>query len=638
MSSLRALKYHFIAIGGTGMGALAGLLRASGHEVRGSDGPIYPPMSDQLAALGIVVFEGYARHNLDWQPDVVVVGNVCRKDHVEVQEATRRNLPLTSMPALLGEAIIADKRSLVVAGTHGKTTTTSLLGHLLVEGGRDPGLMVGGVPINLGRGWRLGDGPEFVVEGDEYDSAFFDKGSKFLHYRANIAILTSVEFDHADIFASMDEVRAAFARFVGGLPADGLLVVAANSAEARAIAEASASCPVQTYAVITGKANARPSSEDSWRNAADWVAGRLDYTKTGRCRFELYHQGLLYDSYETLLIGRHNISNAVAAIAVAHAVGVDARDIRRGLAIFAGVKRRQEVCGIAQGVYVLDDYGHHPTAIEETLRALRKRFTRRRLIAIFEPRSATSRRSTFQREFSAALAHADVAVVGRLYRPDGIPEEQRLDPARLALEVHNSGSMASYIPEVEGIVQHVRGLARPGDVIAVFSSGAFDGMHGKLLAALGDPIRPAKKSDMADVRALASKLGWDASGSDDGSVPGSYDDDYYGDFLVLHNENGFVGCVGLEVYGDAAILRSLAVEGDARGVGYGWLLADTAVQVARYRGVKRIYVTTADASDFFAAKLGFRIVDISTVSPSVASSASFRAQRDRGATAMRLDL
>jgi UDP-N-acetylmuramate: L-alanyl-gamma-D-glutamyl-meso-diaminopimelate ligase len=532
-----------------------------------------------------------------------------------VIEAKRLGLPLTSLPAVLGETFLDGKRSLVVAGTHGKTTTSSLLGHLLMEAGRDPGLFVGGVPLNLGQGWRFGRGPEFVIEGDEYDSAFFDKGSKFLHYRPHTAILTSVELDHVDIFSTMDDVREAFRKFVALIPEDGLLVVAASSAEAMAIARGVARCRVESYGVVGGNGN----TDAQGRHPATWMATNLTDTRSGRCRFELHREGELIDRFETLLVGEHNIGNVVAAVAVAYSLGLDPNDIRRGVFSFAGVKRRQEVCGVAQGVYVLDDYAHHPTAVQETLKALRKRFPKRRVVAVFEPRSASSRRKTFQREYTQALSYADAVVVGRLYDPSGIPEDERLDPQRLALDLHNNRTPASYCQNVDDIVKHLVNTSRPGDVLAILSSGSFDGLHAKLLAALGDAVRPATRLDMKDVRGLAEELDWPLE-----QLP----DEAFCNFLVLHNETGFVGCVGLDVYGEA----------EARGVGYGWLLADTAVAEARHRGVKRIYLLTEHASDFFAAKLGFRVVDVSTVSHAVANSATFRSQGATGATAMRLDL
>ncbi len=606
------------------MGALAGLLRAAGHEVRGSDKPLYPPMSDQLAALQVPVFTGFSPSNLDWGPDAVVVGNVCKKDHPEVQEATRRELPLVSMPALLASEFIADKHSLVVAGTHGKTTTSSLLAEVLVSAGRDPGCFVGGVPIAFGRGWRYGCGPEFVVEGDEYGTAFFDKGSKFLHYRPRTVILTSVELDHVDIFASMEEVRETFRRLVRLIPEDGLLMVAASSAEALDISRRHAKCRIETYGVDRG--DGTPVSADG--HQPTWLASDLEYTRSGRCRFELWKNGELSDRYESLLVGAHNVANTTAVIAVAQSLGVDRTELRRGVAKFAGVKRRQEVRGIAQGVFVVDDYAHHPTAVAETLRGLRRRFEGRRILAIYEPRTATSRRKTFQREFANAFVHADALIVGRVYDQQSIPEDERFDPRQLAHDAHQAGTAATYIENVDDIVRHVVDEARPGDVVVVLSSGSFDGLHDKLLVALGDTIMPATERDRDEIRALLATTGLDGDRIDCGD---------HCSFLVLRNETGFVGCVALEVFGEEAILRSLAVKEGARGVGYGWMLADNAINLARLRGVRRIYLLTETASDFFAEKHGFRVVMPSTISADVADSATFR-NCAPGAITMRLDL
>lgn len=603
------------------MGALAGLLKAAGHDVRGSDRVVYPPMSDQLEELQIPVFKGFSADNLAWKPDSVVVGNVCSKDHAEVVEAKRLGLPLTSLPALLSEQFIANKHSLVVAGTHGKTTTSSLLSHILVRAGRDAGCFIGGVPIGEGRGWRNGAGAEFVVEGDEYDSAFFDKGSKFLHYQPRTAVLTSVELDHVDIFSSMEEVRETFRKFVRLIPGDGLLLVSGASREARAVAR-EATCRVESYAVRNGE----PEIEGE---QPTWLAENLEYTKHGRCRFELRRKGELFGHFESLLVGTHNVANVVAAVAAAHSLGVAADAIRAAVSDFAGIQRRQEIRGIAQGVYVLDDYAHHPTAVRQTLRGLRKRFSKRRLIALYEPRSATSRRKTFQREFVDAFAHADAVVVGKPYDMSNIPKDQRFDPAKLALDLHRGGTKATYIEEVDAIVAHIVDFVRPGDVVAVMSSGSFDGLHDKLLAALGDAVTPARPRDMQEIRDIAAEMKLVSTDLGDADAA---------NFLVLRNETGFVGCVGLEVYGEDAILRSLAVTTTARGVGYGWLLADTAIQVARHRGVRRIYLLTETASDFFAAKHGFRVVDLSTVGAAVSESNTFRSQRDRDAVAMRLDL
>ena len=614
------LKVHFIGIGGTGMGAVAGLLAAAGHEVRGSDTAVYPPMSEQLAALAIPVYEGFAAANLDWTPDAVVVGNVNSRDHVEVVAAQERGIRLTSFPAVLGEQLLTGRHAIVVTGTHGKTTTTSLLAHVLLEAGRDPGLFVGGVPIGLGQGWLLGKGEEFVVEGDEYDTAFFDKGSKFLHYRARTAILTSVELDHVDIFASFDQVREAFRKFVVTLPADGLLVACQEHPEVMAVA-ASARCRVETYAVADDGAEGVAG--------AVWCAHRLEYQRTGRMAFELNGRGQDLGRFETLLAGRHNVGNVVAAIAVAIDRGVQVEIVRRAVASFAGVRRRQELRGIASGVWVLDDYAHHPTAVRETLKALRRRFPKGRLIAAYDPRSATSRRRTFQDEFARAFAHADLVMVGRLFDPTRIPKEERFDPERLALDLHRAGTQASYVPDIDAMVKQLAAAAGPGDVVVALSSGSFDGFHDKLLAELGDAVVPARRTDMAALRTVlaAAELPVDDVG-----------DERFGTFFCLRNEHGLAGTVGLEVLGDDAILRSLAVIEACRGHGYGWILADIAVQWARFRGCGRVYLLTEHASDFFAVKLGFRVVDRSTVSPAVAETTVFRGSTDSRFVAMRLDL
>jgi len=601
------------------MGALAGLLKAAGHEVRGSDKALYPPMSEQLAAMAIPVFEGFAAENLAWGPEVVIVGNVCTKDHPEVVEAQRLGLAMSSLPETLGREFLEGRHSVVVSGTHGKTTTSSLLTHILLSAGREPSCFIGGVPILLGRGWRLGEGREFVVEGDEYDSAFFDKGSKFLHYRPKSVILTSIELDHVDIFSSINAVRETFRKFLRLIPEDGRVVVARDCREAMALVKSDAKCAVETYGV-----EGRPGVED-----ADWLVRNVSYLPSGRCQFELWHQGAFVEGFDTLLGGEHNLANLAATIAIARSLDVSLGDIRTAVRTFAGVRRRQEVRGIAQGVTVIDDYGHHPTAIAETLQGLQHRFPGRRLVALYEPRSATSRRKTFQREFVKAFALADAVAIGRLYAPEKIPKEERFDPDRLALDLHRTGTHARYIPDVGEMVSFVLEEVRPGDVVVVFSSGSFEGLHDRLLAALGDAVMPARLRDLDAIRTLLASEELDFSPVEDEDLVS---------FLVLRNENGFVGCVSLEVFGEEAILSSLAVDKDARGGGYGWMLADAVVQTAKKRGVKRIYLLTETASDFFAAKLGFRVVDLSTVAPAVAEAKTFRSQADRSPVAMRLDL
>jgi UDP-N-acetylmuramate: L-alanyl-gamma-D-glutamyl-meso-diaminopimelate ligase len=613
------VKVHLIGIGGTGMGAVAGLLVEAGHEVRGSDAAVYPPMSEQLAALGVPVMMPYAAANLAWHPDLVVVGNVHGKDHVEVAAAREAGLQLTSFPAVLGDQLLSNRHAIVVTGTHGKTTTTSLVAHVLMVAGRDPSLFVGGVPVALGQGYRLGKGADFVIEGDEYDTAYFDKGSKFLHYHPRTAILTSVELDHVDIFASMDAVRDAFKKLVALLPADGLLVVCADNAEALAIGRL-APCKVEPYCVIDD--GGEPPS------GAVWWAANLEIQKSGRVQFDVFHAGERVERFETLLVGKHNVENCVAAIAVCRGRGVSVADVQRGVASFAGVRRRQELRGIAGGVTVLDDYGHHPTAVRETLKALRRRFPKRRLVAVYDPRSATSRRKTFQHEFVDAFAYADEVIVGKPFDVSKIPADERFDPEKLALDLHRGGTKASYLAEVDAIVKHLAESCAPGDVVCVLSSGSFDGLHDKLLDAIGDAIRPAKREDMGEVRRVLGSVELDEPARDE----------QFSNFYVLRNEDGTVGCVSLEVLGDDAILRALAVDPKFRGAGYGWMLADMAISQARWRGVRRIYLLTEAASDFFAAKFGFRVVDRSTFSKLVAGNETFTTPSSARLTAMRIDL
>jgi len=605
------------------MGAVAGLLAEAGHEVRGSDAAVYPPMSDQLAELGVPVMMPYSEANLAWGPDIVVVGNVHGKDHVEVKAAEAREIPLTSFPAVLGDQLLEGKHAIVVCGTHGKTTTTSLIGHILTEAGHDPSLFVGGVPVTLGRGYRLGKGTEFVLEGDEYDTAFFDKGPTFVHYRPQTAILTSVELDHVDIFPSFDAVRDVFKKLVAAIPDTGLLVVCAESPDALLVAR-HATCRVEQYAVVDD--GGEPPPEVAW-----W-AQHSEVARNGRVGFDVFHRvagrGERVEHFEALLVGRHNVANCVAAIAVARSRGVPVADIQRGLASFAGVRRRQELRGVAGGVTVLDDYAHHPTAVRETLKALRKRFPTRRLIAVYEPRSATSRRKTFQAEFAEAFSYADEVIVGKLFDPSKIPADDRFDPERLALDLHRSGTKASYTPEVETIVKQLAESAAPGDVVCVLSSGSFDGLHDRLLDAIGDAMRPAHREDMAAVRGVLASVELEEPARND----------QHGSFFVLRNEHGTAGCVSLEVLGDDAILRALAVDPRFRGAGYGWMLADMAVSHARWRGVRRIYLLTETASDFFAAKFGFRVVDRSTLSRQVAGSDTFTRPTSGQQVAMRLDL
>jgi UDP-N-acetylmuramate: L-alanyl-gamma-D-glutamyl-meso-diaminopimelate ligase len=459
---------HLIAICGVGMSALAGMLQARGFRVTGSDQNVYPPMSTQLEALGIELRQGFSPDHLADHPDLIVVGNAVSRSNPEVRAMLEQGIPFLSFPQALAEFFLQDRHPIVVAGTHGKTTTASLMAWVLESAGLDPSYMIGGIPCNFGTNYKLGGGSFFVVEGDEYDTAFFDKGPKFLHYRPRSAILTSVEFDHADIYRDLSHVKEAFGRFVRILPPHGYLAAGIDFPHVMEVL-AAVPCRWDGYGF---------SDRAHWR-AVDVEA---DEEVT---RFLVQHQGQQLGTIHWALVGRHNIQNALGVIAVARRLGVSFGAIQKGLQSFAGVKRRQEVRGIVREITVIDDFAHHPTAIRETLAALRTRHDGRRLWAIFEPRSATSRRATFQDDFVEALAEADRVVIGGLFNPDNIPAEARLSPERLARDIaRRCGKDAVHLPEVDAIVDHVSTAARPGDVVAIMSNGGFGGIHEKLLEAL----------------------------------------------------------------------------------------------------------------------------------------------------------
>ncbi len=450
------------------MSALAGMLQTRGFRVTGSDQNVYPPMSTQLEALGIELRQGFSPDHLTDHPDLIVVGNAVSQSNPEVQAMLAQNLPFLSLPQALAQFFLGECHPIVVAGTHGKTTTASLMAWVLESAGLDPSYMIGGIPRNFGTNYQLGRGNFFVVEGDEYDTAFFDKGPKFLHYRPRSAILTSVEFDHADIYRDLDHVKAAFQRFVHILPSDGYLAAGIDFPHVHDVLT-SVPCRWEGY---------------GFSERADWQAIDVE-AATEVTRFVVQYQGQRMGTISWGLVGRHNIQNALAVIAVAHRLGVSFDDIRQGVQSFAGVKRRQEVRGVVRNITLIDDFAHHPTAIRETLAALRARYQGRRLWAIFEPRSATSRRATFQEDFVEAFAEADGVVIAGLFNPEMIPADARLSPERLAQDiVCRYAKPAVYLPTVDAIVAHLAACVRPGDVVAIMSNGGFGGIHEKLLAAL----------------------------------------------------------------------------------------------------------------------------------------------------------
>ncbi len=587
------------------MGALARLLKEAGHEVRGSDTAVYPPMSDQLGRAEIPVMLGFGAANLQWQPDCVVVGNVCSKDHVEVVEATRLGLPLESFPSMLAKLLLPGRDSLVVSGTHGKTTTTSLVAWLLQCGGAQPSFLVGGVPINFGIGAHLGAGPAIVLEGDEYDTAFFDKGSKFLHYRPKRAILTSVEYDHADMFEDLEQVRAAFRAFVATIPETGELIANAEDAEALGIA-ATARCRVTTYRVMPEHSR-QPDGADLCALYKPRTAGR-------RASFEVFERGQSLGEFTTQLVGRYNLGNVLAAIAIARSEGIELEAIRRAVRSFRGVKRRQELIGMAQGVRVMSDFAHHPTAVQLTVTAIRKQYPEQALHVCFEPRSASSRRRAFGEAFAASFDAATTVYVGPLFQPEKIPPEDRLDTTTLARGIAARGVKARAFADVDTLAAAVLDAAVPGDTVLLLTSGAFGGLGDKLLFGFGDPVTFNAPEDAPEIDALLTRYALPAI------VPG-------GDVetLVMRGPDGIVGCVTLQVSGDLGFLFGLAVHPDRRGTGLGWVLGDGVLRRARSLGLRQIYLLTNTAADFFGAKLGFSPIELSTVDPAIRDSPNFAA-------------
>jgi len=463
-----ASSVHLVGICGTGMGSLAGLFQAAGWRVRGSDENVYPPMSEQLARLGIDISQGYSPAHLDWNPDLVVVGNIARPDNAEALAAAARGLPVTSMAAALADHFLAGHTSVVAAGTHGKTTTAASLAWALHAAGRDPGFLVGGVLANFSATSRLGAGPEFVVEGDEYHNAFFDRQPKFLRYRPEIAILTSVELDHIEIFPDMASMQAMFRAFIRLLPPHGRLLACHDDAGVRA------TIPGDLQATV------------AWYGLGDGPGTRSDLLEAGPggMTFAVRRQGLRLGTFRSPLVGEHNLRNLTAVVELLLGLGVEIPDLADGLASFKGIKRRQEIRGCVGGITVVDDFAHHPTAVRETLRGLRLRHAGARLVAVFEPRTHSSRRAVFQDDYAAALAAADQVIVAAVHDAATIPVRDRLDPERLAAALRRQGTPAAHIAAVPDIVNSLAATSRRGDVIAVLSNGAFGGIHQLLLAVL----------------------------------------------------------------------------------------------------------------------------------------------------------
>ena len=451
------------------MATLAALLKSRGHDVRGSDQNVYPPMSDFLAAEGIPTLNGYAAEHITSDIDLVVVGNAISRGNVELETVLERKIRYCSLPEAIRDHFLWGSRSIVIAGTHGKTTTTSLTGWLLTHGQLDPTLLVGGIALNFGAdgsSYRVGCGRDFVIEGDEYDSAFFDKTAKFLKYLPDVAVINNIEFDHADIYANLDAVLLAFRRLVNLVPRNGLLLLGADSPHAADL-QSRAVSPVQTFGL---------SSE------ATWQAHGVEH-RDGITRFDVTRAGEAFGRFESPLLGVHNVRNALAAIAVGTHVGIAPQDLVDGLRLFKGIKRRLEIVGVAGGITVLDDFAHHPTAVHETLAALRTGYPSRRIWAVFEPRSASSCRRVFQDDFAKAFGAADEVIVAAVFR-SSLPESERLDAGLLVKDLSSAGQRARYVPEVDDIIRTIVKEGQEGDVVVLMSNGGFGGIHRRLVQAL----------------------------------------------------------------------------------------------------------------------------------------------------------
>ena len=463
MFSSQIKSVHFTGIGGTGMAAAAAAMQERGFSVTGSDQNVYEPMASFLAAKKITVMNGYDEKNLSHKPDLVVIGNAISRGNPEAEFILDHKLRYCSLPELLKEFFIRGKRSIVVSGTHGKTTTTSLLAWVFEHSGLNPSFFIGGIPNNFSQGARFTDSEWFIIEGDEYDTAFFDKRSKFVHYQPEIAIVNNLEFDHADIFENLDAVKKTFSHFIRLVPRNGLLLGNGDDANLKELLNVT-HCPVKKFGL-----------------GGDYAvyAFNIRYGPTAT-EFEIPSF-----KFHLNLVGELNVRNALAVIACAKHCGLSNKQIQSAFDTFKGIKRRMEVRGIAGGVTVLDDFGHHPTAIRETLSALRIKYPREKIWAVFEPRSNTTRRNIFQAELAESFADANVVIVSEVARLEQILPEERLNPEKLMADIKASGKDAAYLPDANAIVAHLARHTQGGDIVCVFSNGGFGGIHGKLLDRLG---------------------------------------------------------------------------------------------------------------------------------------------------------
>ena len=467
------MHYHLIGICGTAMASLAGMLQARGHKVTGSDQNVYPPMSTQLEALGIEIMQAYKAENTGLARDVTVVGNTIMRGNPELEEVLNRKLEYRSQAETVREEFIRGKRSMVVAGTHGKTTTTSIAAWVCEVGGLDPTFLVGGVVQNFGQSFRVTDSNYFVIEGDEYDTAFFDKKPKFMSYLPEIAIVNNIEFDHADIYKDLDAIKWQFSRLMNLVPGNGRLICGIDSP---VVGEVLASMKGKLYTTV----ETFGLGED-----AKWQARDLEFAGSGT-KFSVYCGGEFWGAFTTKMIGEFNVRNTLAVIIAADAWGISQKKMQQAFDTFQSVKRRMEVRGVERGVTVIDDFAHHPTAVDETLKALRQRYPDNRLIAVFEPRSRSSRLSIFEEQYKQAFVHADQVIIAGVFNPEDAKRfgDTLLDVEKLVADIASTGKAAATFADADEIVGHLAPVMTDGDVIAVMSNGGFGAIHVKLLDVL----------------------------------------------------------------------------------------------------------------------------------------------------------
>jgi len=471
-----AKHVHVIGIGGSAMAPLAGMLREHGYRVTGSDSGVYPPASTLLEKLGISFFHEFDAAHLKPAPDLAVIGNIIARGNPELEEVLDQKIPYRSMPEILEEVFLPGRHSIVVSGTHGKTTTTAMLAWIFQTAGKRSNFLVGGVAENFGKSYGLGGGEEFILEGDEYETAFWDRGPKFFHYHPDDLIITSLEYDHADIYRDFETYELAFRRLVNLVPRRGRLVIWGDTEEsgpALRRAAQKAFCSVETYGFSEGN---------------DWVASELT-VDGGAMRFRVSHQRKPFGEFALAASGRHNVLNAMAAMAVAHGRGIRGEDLAKAFVTFRSVKRRMDVKGEVRGVLVVDDFAHHPTAVRVTIEAARARWPGRKLWAILEPRSNSMRRKVFEETLPVALALADRVFLAGVFRAQQLGDESRLEPEAVAASVRELGKSARVFPSAEAIAEQISTEAESGDVLLVMSNGSFDGLCEKLLAKLGRPVQ-----------------------------------------------------------------------------------------------------------------------------------------------------